>query len=96
MCRENKILTSGGRLLASPQGSKNVWIDDCIYEQIKMLWDNDIEILSCCCGHSREELGGISLTVDPKYSDSEIEEITEMLKRHDTRKWTISRGETIN
>lgn len=35
------------------QGKRNVVIDACIADEIKVLNDNGIVTLSCCCGHGK-------------------------------------------
>jgi len=69
--------------------NRNVSIDRCISNQIEELWKANVETLGCCCGHGQDKLGGISVIVDEKYSDSDIHQIVSIIEKHDGREWNV-------
>ena len=72
--------------LATWKQNRTVCIDACISEVIQFLWNNNIETLSCCCGHSRKNP---EIVISDGYDDSEIKEIIELIGEIDNRNWDI-------
>ena len=89
MCKWN----NGGIVVDLPDGiapqreRRTVSIDECIVPQIKALWAKGIQTLGCCCGHGT--MGECTLILPSDYDPTELAEAYKILKRRDTRRWSI-------
>lgn len=63
-----------------------VFIDACIANVIKHLWDNGIATLNSCCGHNRV---APSIVVQQNCTDDEAENIRQTIAEVDDRDWVI-------
>lgn len=70
--------------------ARTVCVDACIADQIKMLWENKIWTVGCCCGHGNMNPDVIiSEGADP-------EEAKCLLKKNDpNRKWDVLQWQLV-
>jgi hypothetical protein len=66
--------------------NKTICVDFCISKVIKRLLDNDINTLSCCCGHNKHDP---EIVIAEGYKDEGIEKIKKLIKDIDDREFTI-------
>lgn len=78
--------------IAEYKQNRFVCVDSCIANTIKHLWANDIQTLSCCCGHNKE---GPDLVVEQGYDPDEIENIRRLISEVDDRVWTIYQWQLV-
>ena len=83
---------NGGLPIALPDNickwkkNRTVCIDECIIPQIKAIWDAGFETLGCCCGHMKRDP---EVIIEQEYKEDDIEKIRDILKKTDTRNWSI-------
>jgi hypothetical protein len=61
-----------------------ICVDACIAEAIKMLWQNNVVTMGCCCGHNK---------INPNVVISESEDprrVLELLDENDGRNWIVN------
>ena len=90
MC-EWKADYSHGRAVALPDDIatykelRSVAVDECIVNEIKNLWQHEVQTLGCCCGHGKEVANVI---IAEKYNEDQIKFVAKLLKRTG-RSWEI-------
>lgn len=63
-CKEVELIpTAEIKCNCLNENKLSVWVDECLEEEIKSLWDNGIKTIGCCCGHGCF-LGFIQVTED--------------------------------
>lgn len=70
------------------RNSRSISVDLCIVSVIKMLLDNKVQTLGCCCGHNKLNP---EIVVVGCYTDEECDGILAMIKEIDDRHWIIRR-----
>ena len=84
-------------ILKNPHTGYDVSLDACIADQIKMLWDNEIQTGGSCCGHNGlfpKAYGGPQVVLMESFTlganTSEAQKAKELLKKHDkNRQWKV-------
>ena len=69
-----------------PGNPNTVCIDKEIVKTIQYLWKSKIETLGCCSGHGASKP---NIVIAEGYSDKDIKNIRNLIKKVDKRKWVI-------
>ena len=79
--------------------AKNVSVDACIANQIRLLWANGIWTGGCCCGHNGEFFNDQPYDGDPYVILDEGEDpasAVALLKQHDpNRNWRVLQWQLV-
>ena len=74
------------------RNSRSISVDLCIVPVMKMLLDNKVQTLGCCCGHNKLNP---EIVIVGRYTDDECDGILKMIKKIDERPWTIRRWKWV-
>ena len=86
MCNKQQKILNMPEWLDKGKENRTVCVDECIVDQIMILWSNKIETLGCCCGHNKNKP---SLIIEERYKNKEIINIAKIIEKYDERQWDI-------
>ena len=69
-----------------PTPHKTIYVDACIVNVLKYLWERNIYTKSSCCGHN---LHKPSIVVKDEMNKENVKIIRKLIKEVDNRKWDI-------